>query len=375
MEQYDRSSELVIVGGGVIGCAIAYYAAKAGIQVLLIEKGKIGAKTSSVAAGLLAPSGQIKGCNPFAEIATASVRLFPTLAEELREASGIDINYDPCGSIRLAIDEEEAAALQAAFPIQRKLGYQVEWLNAAQGRKLEPAASPTCVGAVYCAKEAQVSPQKLTAAFAEGAKRNGAEFMRGTMIHTARNGKYVTIAGTPRKHIEAKYIVIATGVWSSSEGQHHDLCVPVEPVKGQIATVQHLTPQPSHIIFGGDVYIAPKPDNTVTVGATKENAGYNDRPTIAGMLDLFSQALCVVPNLASAQMHQFKAGLRPRTPDKLPIIGPVPETPNILLAVGHNSNGILLSAITGQMITAVITCNKSSIDLKPFRAERFTPTK
>jgi glycine oxidase len=339
--------------------------------VLLIEKGKIGAKTSSVAAGLLAPSGQIYENSPFAEIATASTRLFPTLAEELHETSGIDIDYDPCGSIRLAFDETEASKLKACFPVQRELGYQVEWLSEAQVRKFEPAAAPDCVGAVYCAKEAQVSPQKLAAAFAEGARRYGAEVIHGRMIHTATNGKYVYIAGTPRKQIEAKYIVIATGVWSPPEGQHLGICIPVEPIKGQIATVQHLTPRPTHIIFGGDIYIAPKPDNTITVGATKEKAGYNDQPTISGMLDLFSQAICVVPNLGAARMGHFRAGLRPRTPDKLPIIGPVPETLNILFAVGHNSNGILMSAITGQMITAYITGNDSPIDLKPFSIERF----
>jgi glycine oxidase len=383
------SPDVVVVGGGVIGCAVAYWLAKAGARVAVLERDRIAAEASSAAAGMLAPLAEGSAPGPFLDLALASLARFATLADELRGATGIDVELLTPGLLRLALEDAEAAECRASLAWQRDLGLALRWLDGAEVRALEPLVTPDVRGAVYSAAEHQVNPPRLTEALARAASGRGAAFHLGAAVRgLLREGDRIVGVRLADAELRADHVVLAAGAWAAACGDWLGVPIPVEPVKGQMLAVsappgwsaasKMLPPELGgwggrlcHTLYARDGYLVPKADGTIFVGATVERAGYDRRVTAAGVRDLLGLLPRVAPFLADATFVRAWAGLRPGTPDHLPILGPVPGLEGVSLATGHYRNGILLAPITGELIAQAVLGQATTLQLAPFSVERF----
>jgi glycine oxidase len=370
----QTSTDVVIIGGGVIGCAIAYYLRKSNVAVTVIDKGEIGAGASSAAAGLLAPLGSLPGPGPLADLLLASWSIFPSLVPELEQASGIRLAYEQSGSLRVARNPNNVANLRKRVNAWQPLGLEMRWLTGDEARQREPLLAPGISAAIYAPEESQVKAPHVVKAFARAAANLGAKFSPHTNIirMDIRDNNITRVYTTQhRGEIQCNHLIIATGAWTRETGGLLDLSLPVEPQRGQILALEQPTPPLKHIIFGEAVYIAPKSDGTIVVGATKEEVGFDKRLTAGGIAWLLTTAIRLLPGLEGVAIDQMWAGLRPKTPDNLPILGKVPSLENVTLAAGHGSIGIMLSAITGKSIAELVVTGRVPELIVPFSVERF----
>lgn len=367
--------DVLIVGGGVIGCAIAYNLRKLGIAVTVVDTGEIGAEASSAAAGLLAPLGSLSGPGPLADLLLASWSMFPALVPELEEVSGIHLAYERSGSLRVVRNPNNVANLRKRMQAWQPLGLEMQWLTGDEARQREPLLAPDISGAIFAPEESQLSAPRVVKAFARAAANLGAELyphhkVIGVNAHANNITEIRLSEGTA---IGCKHVIVATGAWTCDMGDLLDIALPVIPQRGQVLTLKQPTAPMAlkHIIFGEAIYLAAKNDGTILVGATKEEAGFEKHLTAGGVAWLLMTAIRLLPGLSGAAIDQMWAGLRPKTPDNLPILGKAPGWQNVTLAAGHGSIGVALSAITGKSIAElVVTGNVPSL-LAPFSAERF----
>ena len=367
-----QSTEVAVVGGGVVGCSIAYHLALEGIQVTVLEQGQIGGAASSAAAGILAPLAEAHADNPFATLALAGCGLFERLAGELREASGIDIGYSRSGVLRLASNEAEASALKERQSWQAGFGYPLEWLNPAAIWDLEPAVSREIVGGLHSPNEGSVDAPRLVQAYARAAARAGASFRQGaSVLGFERDGGRATALRLHDGRIAFDRVVLAAGPWTARWTAELGVPIPVFPVRGQVIAVGGLSTGIRHVLYFGKNYLVPKPDGTLILGATQEDAGFDSRNTLGGLTYLAGGGQRIAPALADATFLRAWSGLRPGSADGLPLLGPVPGRPEVLLATGHFRNGILLSGITGRIIADLICHGSTEFDLTAFRPDRF----
>ncbi|HEY6410207.1 MAG TPA: glycine oxidase ThiO [Ktedonobacteraceae bacterium] len=371
----QSTTDIVIIGGGVIGCAIAYYLRKSGIAVTVIDKGEIGAEASSAAAGLLAPLGSLPGPGPLADLLLASWSIFPSLIPELEQASGMSIAYEQSGSLRVARNPNSVANLRKRMKAWQPLGLEMHWLTGDEARQREPLISPDISAAIYAPQEAQIKAPHVVKAFAQAATNLGAKLSPHTDIISmdVRDNNITKIYTAQGTAIQCNHLIIATGAWTRAIGGLLNLSLPVEPQRGQILTLKQPNLPLKHIIFGEALYLAPKNDGTIVVGATKEEVGFDKHLTAGGIAWLLATAIRLLPSLEGAVIDQMWAGLRPKTPDNLPILGKVPSLENVTLAVGHGSIGIMLSAITGQSIAELLVTGHVPELIVPFSLARFHP--
>lgn len=369
----QSTTEVVIAGGGVIGCAIAYYLRKSGVDVAVFERGEIGAEASSAAAGLLAPLGSLSGPGPFADLLLASFALFPDLVPELEEASGINMEFEQTGALRIVRNPKHIPNLGKRMKAWQPLGLQMHWLTGDEARQREPLLAPDVCAAIYVPEESQIKASHVVKAFSVAAANHRARLyshqeITGIQRNTARVTGVYTSQG---ERITCNHLVIATGAWAAGCGAWLHVDLPVSPQRGQILTLQQPSPPLRYIIFGEAAYLTPKSGNTVIVGATKEEAGFNKKFTAGGISWLLNTAIRIIPSFESSPIDRIWAGLRPRTPDNQPILGPAPGWENVTLAVGHGSVGIMLSAITGKTIAESIVRGEVPQIAQPFSLERF----
>ncbi len=366
------TTDVAIIGGGIIGCACAYYLCKAGIEVIVVERDEVGCGTSSAAAGLLAPLGPLSGPGPFADLLLAGGELFPALVPELQEASGLCLHYEQSGALRVIRNPARLAHLRKRLTAWQPLGLHLDWLDGDDARQLEPALTPEVCAAIYAPAEAQIEASALTQAFAQAARHLGARiYTRRTITHLhTEPGRVRAIHTVQGEIIACHTLLIATGTWANICQQWIGISLPVRPLAGQLLALSQSHPALRHIIFGDTAYVIPR-GHTVIVGATKEETGFTARVTEEGMTWLSATAQRLVPGLANSQVERAWAGLRPHTPDHRPILGPLPGWENVVVAVGHNSVGVLLSSITGQMMTEVIVRGQTPALIRPFTIERF----
>ena len=368
----EQSADVVVIGGGVIGCAVAYYASKAGLKVIVLESVLVGGQGSSVAAGLVAPSPQIKDDGPFTQLALASLAYLPQLRDELHADSAIDIELEERGSLKIATDEKEANELQRLLPKKQQLGLDVEWLTTKEVIQIEPGVTQNIKGAIYNPKEGQLNTSKLLSAYYKGAIQHGALFVRRRAIKLLTRDTKVVGVQLVHGRVFAKQTVIASGAWAAEQGRWLGIELPIRPQRGQLITLGKTDPKLRHLVFWQDIYLSPKSDDSTTIGAFNDYVGHIQVPTAKGVMSLLSQGSEAMPSLICSTFLGAKAGLRAKTPDKLPIIGAVPGWEGIQIAAGHNSNGLLFSAMTGKFITTVITKGNAPIMMAAFSLDRFS---
>jgi glycine oxidase len=369
------AADVAVVGGGVIGCAVAYYAARAGARVVVLERDSLGAEASSAAAGMLAPLAEDAQPGPFLDLALASLARYGPLAADLRATTGLDVELQTAGLLRLALDDAEAARYQANLGWQSALGLPVRWLDAAATRALEPLVPPSVRGAVQSTAEHQVNPPRLVEALARAAMARGAELRQGALVQgLAREGPRVVGVRLADETVPAGHVVLATGAWSAAGGEWLGVPLPVAPVKGQMVAVRPLGVLPRYTLYGHRGYLVPKADGTVHVGATVEQAAFDRRVTAAGVSSLLALLPALAPALADGTFLRAWAGLRPGTPDHLPFLGAVLGLEGVTLATGHFRNGILLAPITGELVAQAALGIPTSMSLAPFEVARFART-
>jgi glycine oxidase len=343
---------VAVVGGGAVGCAVAFVLARAGLAVALFERGELAGESSGAAAGMLAPLGEAETDGPLRRWGLRALDAFGGLVEELRERTGIDPELTRSGLLHVATDEARAAALRRRATVEPGLG--LAWLGAAELRTLEPALTPAACGALLSPREAHVRSPLLVRAFAEAAAHEGARLRTGTpVVGLARDQERVVGVETPEGRVDAGQVVLAAGSFTGLCARWLDPAprLPVTPVRGQIVALDAPRPGPRATLWGaGGTYLVPKRDGSLVVGATTEHVGFDRRVTAGAVAALLDAGAALVPGLADAGFRRAWAGLRPDTPDHLPLVGPVPGAPGLVVAAGHYRNGVLLSGITAQMV-------------------------
>lgn len=372
-----NTTNVLIIGGGVIGCAIAYHLRKLNITVTVLDQGEIGAQASSAAAGLLAPLGSLSGPGPLADLVLASFALFPSLVPELEDASSIRVEYEQTGALRTVRNPKRIASLQQRMQAWQPLGLEMHWLTGDEARQREPILALDICAAIYAPEESQIKAPQLIKAFAHAATNLGATLHSHTEITGIqhRNSIVTGISTATGETLACDHLIIASGAWAVRCGDWLDIPLPVSPQRGQILSLsQPAPPSPPlrHIIFGEAIYLTPKAGSTIIVGATKEEVGFDTRITASGIAWLLNTAIKLTPVLEHSALQTIWAGLRPKTPDTLPILGVAPNWQNVTLATGHNSIGILLSAITGQTIAELIATGRTPQLIHPFSPTEFS---
>ncbi len=343
--------DVIVVGGGVVGCAIAWHLAREGVSVTVFEGGEMAGGASGAAAGMLTPFSENEGPGPALSWGRESLARFPELVVELREASGIDPEYLGSGALRVAATEAEESVLRAR--IARLPDEGLEWVDGDALSRLEPALRPGLRGALHAPSEAHVRSPRLVRAYAQAAARLGADLRPGVpVVGFLCEGDRVVGVETSAGAEPAGAVVVCTGCFTDALLRRLDpaLRAPVEPVRGQIVSVGASQPPFASILWDADAYLVPKRDGSVAIGATSERVGFDRRVTAEAVAGLLAAGARLVPTLGQASFLEAWAGLRPDTPDHLPLVGPVPGVSGLVLAAGHYRTGVLLSPATGRMV-------------------------
>ncbi len=351
--------DAIVVGGGVIGLACAWRAARRGLRIRVLERDGPGAGASSVAAGMLAPVGEVNwGEDALMRMAIASARAWPTFASELAADSGLEVDYEACGALHVALDRDEAEELRRRFELMESLDLDVAWLRGRECRELEPGLAPACAGGVHAPHEAAIDPRQLLTALAAAVEHRGGEVSIEAEVADALidRGRLVGVVTADGREHRADRVVLATGAWSGTapwlppEGRP-----PVRPVKGQILTLRAGPDSKpcDRIVTSGRVYLVPRQDGRIVIGATVEERGFDVQVTAGGVHELLREAYRALPEIAELELVETLAGLRPGTPDNAPLIGPG-GLEGLLLATGHYRNGILMTPLTSDSIAALL---------------------
>ncbi|MFC5446977.1 glycine oxidase ThiO [Paenibacillus aestuarii] len=360
----QRHHHVLIVGGGVIGCAIAYYLAKRGQAVTVLERGRAGAEASAAAGGMLGAQSEMEDTGPLFQWARRSRGMFPQLARELKDLTGIDIGLVREGLLNVALSDAQEEELRAREKLQCAAGEPAEWLSAAAAARLEPALSQDVRGALYLPEDGQVEAPLLAQAFAQAARLLGAnvqEFahVQGLLIEQGRAVGVMTSEGP----LYSERVVVASGAWSGTLLAGIGVELPVFPVKGECFSV--ITPQPvlRKTLFTPGCYIVPKAGGRLLVGASVVPGSYDRKVSLAALAELMERAKQLMPAIGQAEWERAWSGLRPQTLDGLPYIGRVPGCDGLYAACGHYRNGILLSPITGKVVADMVAGDTSGVDL------------
>lgn len=370
MKTYD----VVIVGGGIIGGSIAFDLAQRNLRVAVLDRQELMREASWAAAGMLSPAPDCAATIPLVPLGRASLSLYPKFVDAVEEASGLRISYRTGGAVEVICHGDAERELSTLVALHRGLGLACEPLALEEARNMEPALGRDARAAALLPDECSVEPRALTSAMLAAAASAGAALCPGIeVISLALDGKKCIGVKTSSGDIfHAAQVVLAAGCWSSRIPDAAPYA-PTLPVRGQMVALRHSGTPIRHVLRSERGYLVPRGmDNpqTVVVGSTIENAGYAKCVTSGGIEKILSAANELVPELAKAEIIETWCGLRPGTPDQLPILGPV-DIDGLAFATGHYRNGILLAPVTAKLIGEWIAERRTSIDWETFSPLRF----
>jgi glycine oxidase len=371
---HQPTSDVVVVGGGVIGLGIAWRAAQAQMAVTVVDEAP-GQGASWAAAGMLAPVTEVHyGEGRLLELNLASAGRWPGFAAEVEEASGRPVGYRPGGTLAVARDADDNAALEDLYRFQLRCGLEVERLRSRECRQLEPGLHPGIRGGVLAAGDHQVDNRALVQALLVACERAGVRLLAGRVAALATEGDRVTgVVLSDGGTLAAGVVVLAAGCWSGGlGGLAAEALPPVRPVKGQLLYLRGPADQPlcSRNVRGLEVYVVPRGDGRVVVGATVEEQGFDTTVTAGAVHDLLRAALELLPDAAELELTETVVGLRPGSPDNAPMLGPAgPE--GLVVATGHYRNGILLTPVTADAVAELLATGQVPELIAPFGPGRF----
>ncbi|MFH8660451.1 glycine oxidase ThiO [Streptomyces afghaniensis] len=375
-----RTSDVLVIGGGIIGLVTAWRAAQRGFATAVVDP-EPGGGAAQVAAGMLAAVTELHyGEQTLLALNLASARRYPDFAAELTEETGHDLGYRRCGTLAVALDADDRAHLRDLHALQQQSGLESQWLSGRECRRLEPMLAPGVRGGLRVDGDHQIDPRRLAGALAAACERAGVVFHRGwaerlTVVGDRATG-VITDDGTP---LDAGQVVLAGGSLSGRlAGVPEDVLPPVRPVKGQVV---RLTMPQRHgpflsrtvraVVRGSHVYLVPRESGELVVGATSEELGWDTTVTAGGVYELLRDAHELVPGITELPLTETRAGLRPGSPDNAPLLGPT-GLEGLLLATGHYRNGVLLTPVTGDALAHVLATGELPEEARPFTPKRFS---
>jgi len=359
----ERHSEILVIGGGVIGLSIAYHLGKGGANVAVLDASTNNGVASTAAAGMLAPLAEARQPGPFLDMGLSSLRYYPSFLAEMVEETGKPLEVAGHGMLRVTHTEAEEAAQETAFAWQRASGLPLTRLNQCELRGLEPALGLEARTAVFSPEERYVNPRTLRSALIAACRRVGAEVHLMSRVEGFVTDKSrVTAVQTKTEEISGRQIVLCGGAWSGVISRWLGLSLPVTPLRGQALTLGSQSPLPlRHTIYAHSGYLVPRARRIkellfeeIYVGATEESVGFDAENTAGGCASLLNMAIALAPSLAAMPISTHSVGLRPVSADGLPLLGRVPGWDNVHVATGHGRNGILLAPITGSLMASSI---------------------
>jgi glycine oxidase len=367
-----RSADVVVVGGGLVGCALARELARRRHSVIVLERGRTGREASAAAAGFLSPQADFAGDGPLVRLGMASRDLYPGWARAVAQESGVDPCFRRRGLLVAAITAAEARALAARVVWQRRCGWRAERVSRRRARALVPGVGPAVCGGAYFPDDASIDNERLSVAAALAARRAGATILEGCAAERvlARGGRASGVS-TSAGPLAAAAVVVASGAWAGGLGLPRGVRPPaVVPVRGQMVVLRGLAGLVDRPLHGRHGYFAPRPDGRVLVGSTYERAGFDKRTTVRGVRGLLAMAERLVPASAGAAIEGAYAGLRPGTPDGLPIVGAAPGHPGLWYACGLYRNGILLAPLVAAAVADLVTTGGTRWAIEPLAPSR-----
>lgn len=372
--------DVLVVGGGIIGLVTAWRAAQRGLRTAVADPAP-GGGAAHVAAGMLAAVTELQyGEQTLLDLNLASARRYPSFAAELEDATGLGLGYRRCGTLAVALDADDRADLRELHAFQESLGLRSEWLSGRECRRLEPMLAPGVRGGLRVDGDHQVDPRRLAAALLRAAELAGVALHRSSVarIETIRDHATGAVLddGTV---LAAEQTVLAAGSRSGVlQGVPEHALPPVRPVKGQILRLRippgyapFLSRTVRAVVRGGHVYLVPRENGELVVGATSEELGWDTTVTAGGVYELLRDAHELVPGLTELPLVETLAGLRPGSPDNAPLLGRS-ALPGLLLATGHHRNGVLLTPVTGDIMAELLTTGSVPESARPFSPARFT---
>ena len=370
-----ETSQVVIVGGGVAGCSVAYYLALTGVKATIVEREGIGTQASGFSAGGLNPLEGTHIPGPLAPLTMESFRMHRELWDRLGDESGIDFQGRIKELVKLAFAEEEISGLRDSlerFNGTKVDGFWARWLDGQEIQKLEPRISSDVIGGVSVYGNGALDSQRYTLALASAAEKRGVTIRMGS-VHGFRNdGRRVNGVLLADGEISCEQVVLATGPWSRKLGQELEIALPVDPLKGEILRLK-LPGESLPCDFnsaGGSLYA--KPDGLVWCGTTEEWQGFDRKPSESARQTIIQASLRMMPALAGAKVVKHTACLRPVTSDGMPVVGQAPGWDNIFLTSGAGRKGILLSTGMGKAIADMLTTGKTQLSIDCCSPARFT---
>ncbi|MFF4897366.1 glycine oxidase ThiO [Streptomyces sp. NPDC001068] len=376
-----HTSDVLVIGGGIIGLVTAWRSAQRGLRTAVADPDP-GGGAAQVAAGMLAAVTELHhGEQTLLGLNLASARRYPGFAAELTELTGHDLGYRRCGTLAVALDADDRAHLRDLHALQQRSGLDSEWLSGRECRRLEPMLAPGVRGGLRVDGDHQIDPRRLAAALVAACERAGVVFHRDwaerLQVVRERATGAVTRSGDL---LTADRVVLAGGSLSGRlAGVPVDALPPVRPVKGQVlrltvpaAYAPFLSRTVRAVVRGGHLYLVPRENGELVVGATSEELGWDTTVTAGGVYELLRDAHELVPGITELPLTETRAGLRPGSPDNAPLLGPT-RLDGLLLATGHHRNGVLLTPVTGDVMAELLTGGELPEEARPFTPQRFGP--
>jgi glycine oxidase len=355
-------AEVVVVGAGIIGCAVAYELARGGARVTVLDARGPGQGATQASAGMLAPFLEAPSTTALQRLCVQSLGLYDEFIERVRRDSRIDVEYRRTGTLEVALDDAEADHLRATATAHASKGVRSELLDSADALACEPSLAPATTAALFVPPHGYVAAPVLTRALAAAAQVFGATFRADVRVTRIASGPGPSVGGlqldTSSGLLRADAVILAAGSWSSQIDMPFALPNPIRPVRGQMLYLrwhpEASGPLPSRVVWGSRCYAVPWTDGTLLVGATMEEVGFAEETTVAGVHTLIEAVRELLPATHSARFLGARVGLRPASADALPVIGESEEMPGLFYATGHYRNGILLAPLTARMIADAV---------------------
>jgi glycine oxidase len=362
--------EVVIIGGGIVGCATSYFLAKQGVRSLILERDTVAGHASGFALGGLNPLGGVGIPGLLSEFSLESFELHKNIHQELFENIGIDTEYDSHLHITLAMSDAESEAIQSKLPWQQSIkGFNVEWKSKEDILTIEPRISPGIIGGSIIQNIATVDPYKTTLAFLVGAEKLGSQIKYTEVISVNLEKEGYYRIKTKSDNLIAEKVVFAMGPWTQFSQEWTGLDIPVEPLRGQILKMNIEGPPLTYVSWGSN-YIVTKSDDLIWLGTTEERVGFNEQTTQEARTSMLDSVLSDFPYLLDSQIVGHTACLRPLSKDGLPIIGEHPQFRNCVFATGGGRKGILYGPLMGRLTSSLITGSNVDIDISMLSPDR-----
>jgi glycine oxidase len=367
-----RPSDIIVIGAGVVGCAIADELARRGASVEIVDERPVGMGATQASAGVLAPYIEARDGHPLLELTVRSLELYEEFVSRLTTDTGIAVAYRRTGTLDVAADDAEWQVLRAVAEFLKQRGVPALLLDGDAARSEEPHLGANAVGGLLIEQHGFVAAGELTRALVASARRRGAQLIEQSHVRRVLRQGDDLVVETDRGTLTGDAVVVAAGSWSCEiDVDGIAARVPVRPVRGQLLYLAWTGTPLRRVTWSRRCYLVPWDDGTVLLGATMEDVGFDERVTVAGVRDLLEAACEMIPHAWTAGFRGARVGLRPGTPDDLPVIGLSKSVPNLVYATGHYRNGILLAPLTAQLVADALLDRRVDAALKPVSPARF----